>query len=162
MDYIYPKHIVAVSALVTNEAGEILLVKTNWRSDTWECPGGQVEEGEALDKAVYREVLEETGIEIEVRGLTGVYYNASSQILSVVFKAIAKTDEITIQQEEIQEAGFMELTEANISRYITRPHMKSRTLDAMKAENYVPYETWEVSSNLLLGRLDHKEIIINN
>jgi hypothetical protein len=30
----YPKHIIAVSAYVTNEKGEALLVKTHWRSDT--------------------------------------------------------------------------------------------------------------------------------
>lgn len=32
----HPKHIIAVSALVTNENNETLLVKTHWRSDTWE------------------------------------------------------------------------------------------------------------------------------
>lgn len=161
MEHSYPKHIVAVSAYVTNSDGEVLLVKAHWRSDTWECPGGQVEEGEALDNAVYREVLEETGIEIEILGLTGVYYNSTRQILSMVFKAVAKTTEITIQPVEILEASFVELTKENIGQYITRPHMKSRTLDAMKAENFVPYETWEVGPNLLLGRLDRKEIIKN-
>ena len=29
---------------------EALVVKKHWRSDTWEAPGGQVEEGEPLDK----------------------------------------------------------------------------------------------------------------
>jgi 8-oxo-dGTP diphosphatase len=40
-----PKHIVAVSAYVVNDKDEVLLVKTHWREDTWESPGGQVEEG---------------------------------------------------------------------------------------------------------------------
>jgi hypothetical protein len=31
-----PKHIIAVSAYVTNDNGEALLVNTHWRSDTWE------------------------------------------------------------------------------------------------------------------------------
>jgi 8-oxo-dGTP diphosphatase len=51
-----PKHIVAVSAYVVNDKDEVLLVKTHWREDTWESPGGQVEEGEPLDQAVCREV----------------------------------------------------------------------------------------------------------
>ncbi len=38
----YPRHIVAVSAYITNGSGEVLLVKTRWRQDTWEPPGGQV------------------------------------------------------------------------------------------------------------------------
>jgi len=149
-----PKHIVAVSAFVTNEIGEVLLVKTHPRSDTWESPGGQVEEGEGLDQAVIREVLEETGITIQPLGVTGVYYNATSHILSVVFKAKAISGDLTIQPEEILEAGFFPLNEGNIDSYITRPNMKSRTLDAMKAEVFVPYETVQVRPNQLINRLD--------
>ena len=151
----HPKHIVAVSALVTNENNETLLVKTHWRSDTWESPGGQVEEGEALDEAVCREVLEETGITIKPLGITGVYYNATSQILSVVFKAEFVSGNIKVQPEEIKEAIFVELTKSNIDQYITRPNMKSRTLDAMNAQNFIPYETWEVRPYHLLGRLEN-------
>ncbi|MGV3465371.1 MAG: NIPSNAP family protein, partial [Heyndrickxia sp.] len=45
-NYQDPKHIVSVSAYITNEKGEVLLVKNHHRSDTYEMPGGQVEEGE--------------------------------------------------------------------------------------------------------------------
>ncbi len=148
-----PKHIIAVSAYVTNEDGEALLVKTHWRSDTWEAPGGQVEEGEPLDKAVCREILEETGIVISPIGITGVYYNATQHLLSVVFKAKYVSGEIKIQPEEIKEAKFIKLTEENIDNYITRPHMKSRTIDCIKAKNFIPYETWEVNPYNLVGRL---------
>ena len=148
-----PKHIIAVSAYVTNENGEALLVKTHWRSDTWEAPGGQVEEGEPLDQAVIREILEETGILISPIGITGVYYNATKHLLSVVFKAKYISGEIKIQPEEIKEAKFVKLTEENLDDYITRPHMKSRTLDSMKANNTIPYETWQVTPYKLIGRL---------
>lgn len=149
-----PKHIIAVSAYVTNEKGEALLVKTHWRSDTWESPGGQVEIGEALDQAVCREILEETGIVVRPLGITGVYYNATKHILSVVFKAAYVSGTLKIQPEEIKEAQFIPLTEDNIGDYITRPHMKSRTLDAMRAVNSIPYETWEVEPYNLLGRME--------
>lgn len=151
----YPKHIVAVSAYITNEKDETLLVKTHWRSDTWESPGGQVEEGESLEKAVCREVLEETGVVIKPIGITGIYNNISSGILSVVFKAIYVCGDLKIQPEEIKEAKFFALDEDNIGMYITRPHMKSRTLDAMNAKNFIPYETWETRPYKLLERLDH-------
>jgi 8-oxo-dGTP diphosphatase len=153
----HPKHIIAVSAYVTNDKGEALLVKTHWRSDTWEAPGGKVEEGEPLDKAVCREIEEETGIIVRPIGITGVYYNATMNLLSVVFKAEYVSGVIIMQPEEIQEAKFVKLTEENIHEYITRPHMRSRTLDAMKAESFVPYETWEVSPYNLLGRLDERK-----
>ncbi|MBO8155072.1 MAG: NUDIX hydrolase [Bacillaceae bacterium] len=153
MNHQPPKHIIAVSACVTNENEEVLLVKTHWRSDTWELPGGQVEEGEPLDRAVCREVLEETGIVVSPIGITGVYYNTTKNILSIVFKANYERGHIKIQPEEIQEAAFINLTEDNIDQYITRPHMKSRTLDCIKATRFVPYETWEVNPYNLLGRL---------
>jgi len=154
VEHNHPKHIIAVSAYVTNDEGEALLVKTHWRSDTWEYPGGQVEEGEPLDKAVCREIFEETGILIRPIGITGVYYNATKHLLSVVFKATYSSGSLKIQPEEIKEAKFVKLTLSNIDEYITRPHMKSRSVDAMKSEHFIPYETWEVSPYNLLGRLE--------
>lgn len=154
MTHQHPKHIIAVSTYITNEQGEVLLVKTHWRTDTWECPGGQVEEGEELDQAVIREVFEETGVVIKPLGITGVYYNATKQLLSVVFKAIYISGNIVIQPEEIQKAAFIKLTTDNMEEYITRPNMISRTLDSMNAKHFIPYETFEVGPYNLLGRLE--------
>ncbi|MFD0618346.1 NUDIX hydrolase [Paenibacillus sp. GCM10027629] len=154
MEYEQPKHVVSVSAFVKNEKGEVLLLRTHWRSDTWEMPGGNVESGEPLDVAVCREYLEETGIVIRPLGITGVYYNATKHVLSVVFTAEYVSDEIKIQPEEIQEARYIALNESNIDQYITRPNQRSRTLDAMRARSIIPYETWEVSPAYnLLSRL---------
>ncbi|AFU16688.1 Mutator mutT protein (7,8-dihydro-8-oxoguanine-triphosphatase) [Bacillus cereus Rock1-3] len=153
MEHKTPKHIVAVAGYLTNEKNEVLLTKVHWRADTWEMPGGQVEEGEALDQAVCREIKEETGLSVKPIGITGVYYNASMHILAVVFKVAYVSGDIKIQPEEIQEAKFIALNEENIDEYITRPHMKSRTVDAMRATHFIPYETWEVQPYNLIGRL---------
>jgi 8-oxo-dGTP diphosphatase len=45
------------------------------RYGDWEFPGGQVEESETLTHALEREVLEETGITVNVKLLVGVYSN---------------------------------------------------------------------------------------
>lgn len=153
----YPKHIISVFAYLTNNNGEVLLIKTHWRSDTWELPGGQVEEGESLSEAVRREFLEETGINIRPIGITGVYYNMTKSLLSVGFYAEYVSGELHIQPEEIKEGCFIKLNEINIDQYITRPHMKSRTLDAMRQKGFVPYEAWEVNPYNLLTRLEGKE-----
>lgn len=149
-----PKHLIAVSALVKNDKDEVLLVKTHWRSDTWELPGGSVEEGESLDDAIAREVLEETGVVVRPIGVSGVYYNATSALLSVVFVTAWVSGELKIQPKEIMEATFVELTDSNIEQYITRPHMRSRSLDALQSKGFVPYEYWTTNPFRRIARLD--------
>jgi len=59
-------------ALMTNEAGEILLQR---RSDNgeWTIPGGAIEPGEEPGEAIIREVCEETGLDVIPERLVGVY-----------------------------------------------------------------------------------------
>lgn len=151
-----PKHMVAVSALVKNEDGHILMLRTHLRSDTWELPGGFVETCEPLDAAVCREFLEETGIVIRPLGISGVYYNERLTVLSVVFRAEYVSGDIIIQPEEIIEAEYLEMDETNIGEYVKRPHLTSRILDALNPANLVPYETWNLNPPhyKLLSRLD--------
>ncbi|GAA0342563.1 hypothetical protein GCM10008967_36230 [Bacillus carboniphilus] len=150
------KHLVAVSAIVKNKDGHVLMVRTHLRSDTWEIPGGFVDAGEALDVAVCREFLEETGVVIRPLGISGVYYNDELHVLSVVFNAEYVSGDIKIQPEEIKEARYVDLDETNISEYIKRPHLKSRILDALKSKSLVPYETWNLKPPhfKLLSRID--------
>ncbi|RLQ92295.1 NUDIX hydrolase [Falsibacillus albus] len=68
-----PTHIIAVGGIVENEEGKILLVKTIHGG--WVFPGGQVEVGENLMDALIREVKEESGIDINVSNLIGMYSN---------------------------------------------------------------------------------------
>ena len=53
-----------VGALVTNDRGQVLIVKTTkWRG-TWGVPGGKVEWGETLEAALIREFKEEVSLEL--------------------------------------------------------------------------------------------------
>jgi ADP-ribose pyrophosphatase YjhB (NUDIX family) len=64
--------VVAVTAFVRDPGGRVLLIRRA-DNDLYAIPGGAVEVGETLTQAVRREVVEETGIVIEVTGLVGVY-----------------------------------------------------------------------------------------
>ncbi|MCM1328928.1 MAG: NUDIX hydrolase [Ruminococcus sp.] len=63
-EWVLPSHIIAVGGVVLNGRGEILMVK-HWRQG-WVFPGGMVEVGENLIDGLKREIMEETGVEIEV------------------------------------------------------------------------------------------------
>lgn len=64
--------VVAVTAVIQNDAGQLLLIRRT-DNDLYAIPGGGVELGETLTQTVQREVLEETGINVQVTGLVGVY-----------------------------------------------------------------------------------------
>jgi 8-oxo-dGTP diphosphatase len=59
----------AVGALVTDPADRMLFV---YEDEIWKLPGGGVEAGETRQKAVRREVREETGVESTVDELAAV------------------------------------------------------------------------------------------
>ncbi len=48
----------------------------------WGLPGGYVERGESVSEAAVREVFEETGVEIEVGRLIGVYSDPERQVIA--------------------------------------------------------------------------------
>ena len=72
-----PVHIVAAGGFVENTQGEILLVKIR-RGGHWVFPDGQVEVGENLIDGVIREVKEESGIDVIVSHLVGIYSNTAT------------------------------------------------------------------------------------
>lgn len=66
--------VIAVGAVVVRD-GSLLMVKRGRAParGLWTLPGGRVEHGEYLDAAVVREVREETGIDVRVGGLVGIF-----------------------------------------------------------------------------------------
>ncbi len=110
----------SVSAVVLrgsgSRAGEILLIR---RSDNghWGIPGGYVEPGESVSRAVARETREETGYEVEVGRLVGVYSDPCRQVIeypdggrvhsvNLCFLARALSAGPPTTPEEILEVGF--------------------------------------------------------
>lgn len=61
------------SALIIDEAGERILLTRRTDNGRWCMPGGRMEPGESVAEACVRETLEETGLEVEVVRLIGIY-----------------------------------------------------------------------------------------
>jgi ADP-ribose pyrophosphatase YjhB (NUDIX family) len=80
-----PLHSVSVAAVIINAQDRALLIR---RRDNghWEPPGGVLELGEEIADGLRREVAEETGLEVEPSGLTGVYKNMTRGVVALVFR----------------------------------------------------------------------------
>lgn len=82
-----PRHSVSVAAAIFDDSGENVLLIKRRDNGRWEPPGGVLELDETIEDGLRREVREETGAEIAVRQLTGVYKNMSRGIVAMVFRA---------------------------------------------------------------------------
>ncbi|MBM0204318.1 NUDIX domain-containing protein [Micromonospora sp. STR1s_5] len=66
--------VVAVTVFVEDEQGRVLLIH---RTDNglWALPGGAQDFGEYISETAVRETREETGVEVKVAGVVGIYTN---------------------------------------------------------------------------------------
>lgn len=55
--------VIRVKGLLLNSRGKILLAHNN---NTYQFPGGHVEENESMDECIIREIKDETGISLEI------------------------------------------------------------------------------------------------
>ena len=85
-----PQHSVSVAGIVVDEGNRVLLIQ---RRDIgrWEPPGGVLEQDETFEQGLRREVYEETGVEVRVGRLTGIYKNMSRGIVALVFRCQAES-----------------------------------------------------------------------
>jgi len=74
MKRFYPEQpVVGVAGIIFRDQGVVLIRRGQEPArGEWSLPGGAVEVGENLEEALRREVREETGLEIEIIGLTAV------------------------------------------------------------------------------------------
>ncbi|SCL18663.1 ADP-ribose pyrophosphatase YjhB, NUDIX family [Micromonospora pallida] len=64
----------AVAAVVTDDAGRVLLCRQSRPAARWALPGGRFRPDESPQQAVVRDVHAETGLTVEVVDLVGIYH----------------------------------------------------------------------------------------
>jgi 8-oxo-dGTP diphosphatase len=92
------KFSVAAYAVIQDERGRVLLTRRS-DGDEWVLPGGTVEAGEPPWDAVVREVREESGLEVEVERLVGVYVKKRETDLVFGFAARVVGGELRASDE---------------------------------------------------------------
>lgn len=111
---------VVCSAIIFDTSREKVLLTRRSDNGKWCLPGGHMEAGESPIEACAREVLEETGLMVNVGRLIGVYasphriteYADGNKFQSVVmcFEAEAVQGELTTS-DETTEFGYYNVTE---------------------------------------------------
>jgi 8-oxo-dGTP diphosphatase len=122
-------HSVSVAGVIVDDRGRALLIQRR-DNGKWEPPGGVLEPDETVPEALRREVLEETGIKINLpAALTGVYKNMTGLIVSLVFRCEATSGAPTTGDETyaLRWATREEVTELADEAYAIR------VLDALDA-----------------------------
>ena len=123
----------SANAIVVNDDGMILLIR---RTDNGNLalPGGGMDLGETITHAAVREVKEETGLEVEITGLVGIYTNPHHLIeytsdgevrqeFSVVFTATPTGGERTPSSES---SDVVWVQPVDLDQYPMHPSMRQR------------------------------------
>ena len=89
---------VGVFGIIFDEHGKVLLGHRR-DYDVWNLPGGALELAEAPWEGVKREVKEETGLDVEVSNLTGIYSKQGKNDIVFSFACKIIGGEITLNDE---------------------------------------------------------------
>jgi ADP-ribose pyrophosphatase YjhB (NUDIX family) len=102
--YLDPK--VAVGTIITMDS-QLVLVRRAIEPGygLWVFPGGFVDRGEEVDKAALREAREESGLEVRLDHLVGIYSYPDSPII-IVYAATALSGELCSDEECLEAKLF--------------------------------------------------------
>lgn len=131
---------VGCSAVIYDETGEKILLTRRTDNGRWCLPGGGMEAGESLVEACIREVLEETGLQVRVLRLIGVYstphrileYQDGNRVQLVAhsFTVDVIGGELTLN-DEVSELGYFAAEE--MTTLDLMEHHRERITDAIEA-----------------------------
>lgn len=101
----YDPKVAAVCVIARD--GEVLMIRRGTDSGygLWSLPGGFVDRGEVVESAAAREAWEETGLEVTVDGLIGLFSLPGDPVIVAAFTA-RETGGVLAPGPEALEAAF--------------------------------------------------------
>ena len=104
--YVNPR--LVVTTLPITERGEVMLIKRGIAPGygRWAQPGGFLEIDETVEEAAARETLEETGLEIELGEIVGLYSRLVAEVVTIAFEARIVGGKPTATRESLETRPF--------------------------------------------------------
>ena len=99
-------YVVVATLPVIRERVVLVRRATNPGSGLWSYPGGYLETNETLEAGAIRETREETGLEVEINGLLGVYSRPGGRTVTIVFEATAEHEDWKDSSEVMEVKSF--------------------------------------------------------
>ncbi len=93
---------------VVERDGKVLMIRRGTDSGygLWSLPGGFVDRGEVVESAAAREAWEETGLEVTVEGLLGLFSLPGDPVIVAAFTARETGGELAPGPEALEAAFF--------------------------------------------------------
>ena len=104
---------------------EILLVRQNYGKKFWSLPGGMVEPGESLTAAAIREVKEETGLDISIMNVVGIYSKPKDDSVAITLEGLVLGGNLRADNEILECRYF---PSDNLPNQV-REHFHQRAVD---------------------------------
>lgn len=103
-------------AVITNGAGEVLMLKATYGRLSWGFPGGALDPGETVHEALHRECREELDCDVGVRYLSGIYHHRLLDAHGLIFRCdLPEGCEIRLSEEH-SEWRYLSLDEMSPSQ----------------------------------------------
>lgn len=135
----FPKHRVAAHTLITGSVDRVLLIESPLRG--WEVPGGQIEEGEDIIAGLKREVFEESGVQIDVGKMVGVYSNLTLGAVIITFLSRYQSGTLTTSPESLKVEWYQR--DACL-KAITHPAILERIKDMLSFNGELKYRAYTI------------------
>jgi ADP-ribose pyrophosphatase YjhB (NUDIX family) len=129
----------AVSVIVIRDDGAILLIQRT-DNDNWALPGGAIDITESVSQAAVRETREETGIDCDITGMTGIYSDPGHVIHYTSNDEVRREFSIVLTARPVS-GDLTTSPESRLVRWISPASLDQYTMDTSMRQRVDDYLT---------------------